>query len=396
MSIHDDDHDLEYSTRILNHRNKCDKKETEEWFSQKENIRRIDQAALFNRTLAPKKFTGLKEQEYVRLQKRIFREQLRPFRWTSVAASILIATSVIFLIFNKQDKTPPATIITEVIMPGKYKAELILDNGTLIRLSQQNQKIRDNGLTCLLNDSVSGLIYTKRDLNDPAEKIRYNTLKVPTGGFYPLTLSDGTKIWLNAASELRYPEAFTGKERAVYLKGEGYFEVKKDTRRPFIVYTEQSHITVLGTSFNINTYNDENKIYATLVEGSVSFVSDKTGQQIILQPGHQITMETVSGKLSVKEVDIEVYTAWKDGMFYFKDMTLEEIMRTISRWYQVKVIYKNTQLKTETYNGKMPMYSGIEDVLKKIELSGGTRFEIKGRTIFISDNKKRDFINPVR
>ena len=378
--MHDNDPDLEYFNQILHHRNTLNEREVHEWLSREENRELIDRSALMNRVLDSRSFAGLKSAEYARLHGRISGRRTRLTRWVSIAASVLVVIS--FFLLTK-DRTNRQEEAVTVITPGGYKAELVTADGNTIHLSRESREIKGDGVAMILNDSIDGLVYSSGEVADSSTPVQYNTLKVPPGGFYPLVLSDGTKVWLNAMSELRYPLVFSQEERAVYLKGEGYFEVKKDSLSPFTVHLESSRVTVLGTSFNISAYPEDRKIYTTLVSGSVLFVSEQTGKNVVLKPGHQSEMDLLSGGLSLKEVDTDVSTAWKDGVFYFKDMTLGEIMRIVSRWYQVEVVYMNSLLKETRYNGKMPMYSGISDVLRKIELSGEARFEINEHRITV-------------
>jgi hypothetical protein len=341
-----------------------------------------DEEALMHRALNPQSFAALKENEWIRLKRKIA-PRYTLIRWTMAAASLLGIMTFSLLMYYSPDKTAVKEEVLAVVTPGEYKAELLLPDGKSIPLQLENNVIHSDLTHNLQTDSIHGLNYSNVRLLEESDSLLYHTLKVPTGGFYPMELSDGTRVWLNAASELRFPVKFARDVREVYLKGEGYFEVTKDLQHPFIVHLEQSYVTVLGTSFNIHAYEEEGKIYTTLKTGSVAFFSKKTAQQVLLQPGRQSEMDIQSGNISVKEVDTDVYTSWKEGTFYFKGMTLDEIMRVIARWYQVEVFFRNPSLKSERYNGKIPMYSGIDDVLRKIEISGGVRFEMKGKNIAV-------------
>ena len=187
-------------------------------------------------------------------------------------------------------------------------------------------------MVTILNDSVDGLHYTTIETHDEPLKEEYNSLKIPVGGFYKLVLSDGTKVWLNADSELKYPVRFVGGKREVYLKGEGYFQVSKDSCRQFIVHLQNSEITVLGTAFNVSAYEDEAHVYTTLEEGRVAFYSRQNKQRILLKPGMQSDMEVATGKTVVSEVDPSLYSAWIEGRFVFQSLDLESILRQLQRW----------------------------------------------------------------
>ena len=210
----------------------------------------------------------------------------------------------------------------------------------------------------------------------------FHTLEVPRGCEFQVLLADGTRVWLNAASRLRYPGRFAGDRREVYLEGEGYFEVAKDSLRPFIVHAGEVKTRVLGTSFNVKAYADEPAVYTTLVSGRVAVRSDGGGE-LHLQPGELATYSRENKTLAVVPADVEVETAWKNGMFYFKQLPLEEILRIVARWYDLDVFYGNAEVGEWRFNGKMPMYSSVEDVLKKFEYAGEVRFELQGRTLTV-------------
>ncbi len=184
------------------------------------------------------------------------------------------------------------------------------------------------------------LIYNSRE---KGEEVEYHTIRVPRGGEYNLQLADNTKVYLNAGSSLRYPIRFTGDKREVVLIGEGYFEVTRDTARPFIVKAGNIDVHVLGTAFNVNAYPDEEVIATTLVEGKVQV--DCGAEQRFMQPGTRLVYERNNGSIKIAPVDIEVYTSWKDGYYYFKRETLENIMDVLSRWYDLDIFYQYSDLK---------------------------------------------------
>ena len=211
----------------------------------------------------------------------------------------------------------------------------------------------------------------------------YNQLDIPRKGEYRLVLADGTRVWLNSESSLKYPVAFQGNERKVYLEGEAYFEVSKDEHKPFTVVTGESSIRVLGTSFNVRAYADEAQLCATLVEGKVRL--SHAQQSLILSPDEQGVVTLASGKLEKRKVDASLYTVWKDGRFVFENQTLEEIMNTLSRWYDVKVFYTNEQVKQAMFNGNLKRYDDFDQIVKMLELTGVAHFKINGETIIISE-----------
>ena len=242
-------------------------------------------------------------------------------------------------------------------------------------------------LNILLNERVrvatssQGIVYEEYGKGMVTEE--YNKLTTPVGGEYSLVLSDGTKVFLNADSELKYPVEFSDGKRIVDLKGEAYFEVHKDSLRPFIVRMNGAEVTVLGTSFNVNTYEDDGQIYTTLVNGSVRVSSVKNGQAEVLKPGMQSVMDVQSGQLTVREVDVEPYVAWREGRFVFRAMTLDLIMRQLQRWYDFEVFYQNPELKDYEFRGVIKRDMDLDKVLSVIKVTTNVDFEVKGKVITI-------------
>ena len=215
----------------------------------------------------------------------------------------------------------------------------------------------------------------------------YNTLSIPVGGFYQLSLSDGTKVWLNSMTELRFPVTFTGEEKKVYLTGEAYFEVVHDSEHPFIVATEKGiEVKVYGTEFNMNTYQ-EGGVQTVLVQGKVGIRANVTGQECMLAPKQLAEYTKETGMIRVKEVDPYKYIAWKDGKFVFEGETIEEIMERLRRWYDVEVFYENELLKQKRFTGVISRYENIEQVLHLIGGLATLHFEVKGNVVTVKKNK---------
>ena len=238
--------------------------------------------------------------------------------------------------------------------------------------------------TGILNDSLNGLNYANARVQEKDEKIEpvFNTLRIPVGGYYRLTLADGTKVWLNSKTELRYPVTFNGEERKVFLTGEAYFEVTHDEGHPFIVSTDNMNVKVYGTEFNVNTYQ-KGVIQTTLVNGKVGIRVNSTGKEVILKPNQMAEFEEQSGTVQVKDVDPYAYIAWRNGEFVFERETIEEIMERLSRWYDVKVFYTNESVKQKRFTGVIDRYDDIEQVLRLIEGPATLRFEVKGNTVTV-------------
>jgi len=222
--------------------------------------------------------------------------------------------------------------------PGSNKAILTLSDGSSITLDDaaDGKIIERDGIQITKNKD--GLIRYQVLAN--AKELRSNTLSTPKGGQYQLILSDGTKVWLNAASSITYPTSFNEKERKVILKGEGYFEIAKNEQQPFKVITDRQEVEVLGTHFNINSYEDESDIKTTLLEGSVKVSDLQTKQSILLKPGEQATLRK-NGKIKVGQVNAENAIAWKSGFFQFQNSDVQQAMRQLARWYDVNIEFED-------------------------------------------------------
>ena len=209
--------------------------------------------------------------------------------------------------------------------------------------------------------------------------LAYNTLNVPKGAEFNLVLADGTQVWLNAESKLKYPVVFGSEERVVELEGEGFFKVSKDASRPFRVKTKSQVVEVLGTEFNVDAYPDEGYVYTTLVEGKVKV--DAEGKSLELVPGMQSVVggqEMYSRKVNTGDV-----VSWKNGMFVLEDKSLEEIMSKLARWYDFNIFYQNQAVKEITFKGKIPRYASFESILDILERTGEVKFKVSGQTVTV-------------
>lgn len=283
------------------------------------------------------------------------------------AASILLFLMVGLLVANRLKKMPVKLQAQNYdIGPGGNKATLTLADGSKIDLgSVKNGALTTQPGTRIIKQSEQ-LSYNIADNATPTE-VSYNTLETPKGGQYQLTLVDGTKVWLNAASSLKFPTAFTSGERVVELTGEAYFEVAHNAKQPFKVKVTNQVIQDIGTQFDVNAYADEDVAATTLVEGSVKIL-DANGQTMI-KPGQQYLLKDNGTSKIKSDVDIQEVTAWKSGMFQFDNADIKTIMRQIGRWYNVDVEYSGP-VPASTYHGRISRNSNASAVLRILELSG--------------------------
>ena len=302
------------------------------------------------------------------------------------AASVVVIAGVSAWILLSQEPDVDNLSVTEKFEPGKAIVTLEMASGLKYRLDTLSSVVRNNRVNVAFDNNDGVLKIKEQDslADGTTKEIGYNTINVPYGGTYTVELCDGTKVYLNSGTTLEFPSRFDGKVRSVILKGEAYFDVARNVSKPFVVEVDEMKVKVLGTSFNVKSYVDEPGVYTTLVEGSVAILRDGQPEKKI-KPGEQAYYNKGVGTLSIAEVDVNEFTSWKDGLFYFKDIALEEILRIVSRWYDLEVFYMNQGAKSVIYSGKLPMYSSVEDVLRKFEISGDVRFELKGRTLTVFD-----------
>ena len=315
------------------------------------------------------------------LQKRKRNARVRRIRRiVSIAAGVVLPLLAVVLWYGTRGKTGNVPEqVASVIRHGGIKAELVLADGTTRILSSEvtDSLLVQQGANIVVQNQ--GVSYRE---NSSVVEEHYNTLRVPRGGEYSITLSDGTVVYLNSESELRYPVKFVGEDRRVYLSGEAYFDVTQDKAHPFIVDVKNSTVRVLGTSFDVRAYADENEVLTTLVQGSVRFAAGN--KSVILKPGEQAVLDK-SGRVENRKVDTYLYTAWKDGVFAFKKQRLEEIMKVVARWYDVNVFWENASQKEVTFTGKMKRYDDFSKVVEILEMTGNTEFVVKENNIFIRE-----------
>lgn len=303
-------------------------------------------------------------------------------RMMRVVASVVVvlgAGILAWIVWPLQRQELPVAEVAD-IQPGKSQATLILSSGSEIPIAAVNAELREQDGTTIKVDDRGKILYTNNKTARPDKEIM-NRLVIPRGGEFAMVLSDGTRVWLNSATELKYPTKFVGTTRTVYLKGEAYFDVKPDAEHPFIVLVNQEvEVKVFGTEFNVNTYTS-GKVETVLVEGSVGVKSGKKAVKLV--PGEKADYMEGNSDICVEKVDVIPYVAWKDGNFVFQNERLEQIMDKLSLWYDVEVFYTANDLKEIRLSGDMKRYEEICDLLYFLEKSSAVKFKIQNRTIII-------------
>jgi ferric-dicitrate binding protein FerR (iron transport regulator) len=330
----------------------------------------IDTEKAWSRLAAAQDDTGLLVSHEAAPAKR----RLGPWLWAAAAAVITGFYLVKTLFF-----IPPAPqASTHEILPGDNRATLTLSDGTVIPLSS----VADGGIASQGNVTVvklDGMVQYQP--KGESNELVYNTIQTPKGGKYQLVLSDGTVVWLNASSSLRFPNVFNGTDRNVELKGEGFFDVSKNAKKPFKVKLEEgAEIEVFGTSFNIKAYQDEQMVRATLIEGKIGLSIKGMNRNLVAGQQARI-MKGQSAITVVDGVEMDEVVGWKNDLFVFKSLDIQSIMRQISRWYDVEVVYAG-ELSKETFSGVVSAKSNLSQVLKILE-EGGVAFKIEGRKIIV-------------
>ncbi|HTI10675.1 MAG TPA: FecR domain-containing protein [Puia sp.] len=308
---------------------------------------------------------------------------LKEIRWQklAVAAVLLLIAGKLFLPASREKKQSPGQPASYVHdqPPGRNNAMLTLADGSTITLdSAGNGGLAQQGNTRVIK--LNGQIaYRNSGTGDAGDAPMFNTISTAKGNQYQLILSDGSKVWLNAGSSMRFPTTFQGKERRVEITGEAYFEIAKNPAMPFKIQAGSGEIDVLGTHFNVNAYADEPTVKTTLLEGAVA-VKKETGVQV-LEPGQQAAFGPQGGITLSKNVDVARETAWKDGFFWFDNTDIHTLMRQVSRWYDVEVIFKGN-IEEDGYTGKIPRnvpLSKMLTILEQYEL----HFTIEGEKIIV-------------
>ena len=320
----------------------------------------------------------------IRSGSKLARPRVIPLRRIAVAASVIgLLLLSAFFYFNKDGKNKFVNAAVNSqrfkndVSPGGDKAILTLADGSTILLDEaQNGTLAKQGNSKIIK--LGGKLSYDLINKDPKEVV-YNTISTPNGGQYQLELPDGSLVWLNSSSSIHFPTAFIGKQRRIEITGEAYFEIAKNRDMPFIVSVNNAEVQVLGTHFNINSYNDEDDIKTTLLEGSVKFISGASTN--ILKPGQQSQLAKNGNVKIASDVNVDEVIAWKNGLFAFENANIETVMRQLSRWYDVEIEYKGKP--DDLFIAEMRRNIKLSDALKALELTGKVRFEINGKRIVV-------------
>ena len=310
--------------------------------------------------------------------------KMRIFRWgkrLAVAASLLMLISVGLLLLKQSHEVETESVQTMASsgVVGQNTVRLRLADGQELALDHDRQELVQEDGTMISVDNGKVSYETVAGEEIETENIKYNELYVPRGGECFLVLEDGTKVWLNAESYLKYPVRFSKNVRRVDIRGEGFFEVTKG-ERPFLLNTPSGEIRVLGTEFGVCDYENEMAM-TTLVSGKVCFTS-LNGEQVELLPNEQACV-SMDGKLVKRQVNVDEFVAWRDGWYVFREATLEDVMQTMCRWYDVDVFYQSQKLKMLHFTGNLRRYDSIETFLKVLARSGEVKYTLNGNTVVL-------------
>ncbi|MCI0922669.1 FecR family protein [Sphingobacterium rhinopitheci] len=306
------------------------------------------------------------------------------YSWMA-AAIVLIVTGSVFYYFKNQTAVDLMQKQYDHAANVDHDAVILtLEDGTQVDISNTSEGELQNLTKLNVEKADNKLEYNHENLSSKNVTPVYNSLYTPSGKTFQLTLSDGTKVWLNAKSMLRYPTQFIENNRKVQLIGEGYFEVNSNPSKPFIVESLGQELEVLGTKFNISAYSDMSEVHSTLLEGKVSITNTRTQQSIKLNPGEQTVLSESSFKK--QKVSLRNVIGWKSGYFVFQNEKLEDICRILTRWYNVEFdVTKNTKVLNQVYSGTMVKFNDIEDVLNVLSETGSLRYKREGgRIVFMN------------
>lgn len=308
------------------------------------------------------------------------RRKMTPYWWGAAAVVVLVIAGMFWINRSQAPVGDELIASYESFKPGSQKAIWELPGGRFIELEKGGERLLMGSDGNVIGRDSANTLILRGEGNGVTEQ---TVVRVPQGGEYSVILADGTKVWINSESELSFPSVFTGKERVVEVKGEAYFEVTKDADHPFVVKMGESAIRVLGTSFNACGYSEDSYEQITLVSGSVEV--DYRGKQYKLIPGEQLEAISDGGEPNVKKVDVRLFASWKDGMFRFKDMPLDELVVKLKRWYDVNFVFENENCKTYRFTGAIKKDVDFHEFIQLIETTTNVRFDISEDKIVIRE-----------
>jgi len=349
---------------------------------------KFQQSSPSNAEISPEQSQNIRDNLLQKIQEgKVVQLQKRNWRYAVAAAAILVVMTTVYYL-SKPESWGEEKITARVskkttpfkndVPPGSDNAILTLADGSTIILDDaHNGNLQNQGNTKLIK--LDGEL-SYDPLTAASTEIVYNTISTPRGGKFKIELSDGSVVWLNAASSLHFPTTFTGKTRQVEMTGEAYFDVAKNKNKPFIVKVNSAEVKVLGTHFNIMAYQDEEEVKTTLLEGSVKFTNGNNSNMLV--PGQQLQLLKNGELKTFNNVDVDYVTSWRNGMFHFENADIEHVMRQLSRWYNVDVEFKGPKLH-DPLHAELPFNTNLSDVLSALESAGSARFEIQGKKIIV-------------
>lgn len=364
-----DQHDIEFAAAILTRRASLDDREVNEWLSSPEHRELLEEMAAIHRAQSQVDFSRYLREDLDRLATRLPRQRrLRGVAWAAAAAAALLV-GVWQLVPHRQAE------------PAGQSVELTLADGTVMRLDPAAADFTGELTDGIERQSPDLINYASPDDATAEAEPIYNTLTVPAGKFFRVGLSDGSKLWINSSTRVRYPMTFSRGERRVYLDGEAYFEVARDTLRPFIVESGRMEVEVYGTQFNINTAGDTYR--TVLVSGSVGVRDRESGTEQTLIPGHMATFSPLTGDIGTESVDTYNHTAWREGKIVFDNERMEDIMARLERLYGVEVVYLDDAVRDQRFMGVLTRSDDIEELLYLIQQTSAVSFEVDGNRITV-------------
>ena len=305
--------------------------------------------------------------------------RIRIVRWVAVVAAVwVLALGVtLWMTFGKKENVAPLPVASKIIPAGEKKATLTLADGTEVHVEETTaQVLQEKGMNIEYRNGE--IVYHKSE--EKTTEVVYNKLEVPRGGECMIKLDDGTKVWVNAETKLKYPVVFVGDRREVVLEGEAFFDVAKN-EKPFIVKTSFGDVRVLGTAFGISAYASEPESYTTLVRGKVS-VEREGIKPVVILPGEQV-VTSKDGKMIKQQVDVEEFVGWKDGIYVFKEKSLGEIMKTLERWYNISVDFQDKSLVDLPFTGNLKRYDDINVFFDALTRTGDMKYRVEGNQVIL-------------